>query len=309
MIEEKKLWQAVVAEHKGPFKATKSQKPAPKMRGSTDIRVENSINSTARHTTTTCDLWCPPVYPSRVLRVTTKVSIIVVPRLQVVRNQRTERVLLECASYLGRIFETMSNTEDEENDWFGQSLRDFDLYGWKADPRISYDDNVMDLVMLLTRSSKCKQGSMACILMRPRLSSENYEESLSKSIRDSIISVATNRALFNAKSSDVHAEICALGSAARTGSTTDGCTAYITMPPCRVCLGALVAAGVKRIASRMKCRHTFMAAAEKLGVEFVVLGGIQEQTARINTLIHGNPNGKKRDAPRTEEDNGAKKQK
>jgi dCMP deaminase len=42
----------------------------------------------------------------------------------------------------------------------------------------------------------------------------------------------------------VHAEKNALFNAAKNGSTTEGCTAYITWPPCCQCASALIQAGV-----------------------------------------------------------------
>eukprot|EP00980_Cylindrotheca_fusiformis_P000170 scaffold26_cov117-Cylindrotheca_fusiformis.AAC.11 len=89
-------------------------------------------------------------------------------------------------------------------------LQDFELYGWKPDEALSLDENAMDLVMLVTRTSHCKQGSMACILL-------NTED-------ESIVSVATNRALFTENDSDVHAEIAALGAACQSGRKTANAT-------------------------------------------------------------------------------------
>ena len=42
----------------------------------------------------------------------------------------------------------------------------------------------------------------------------------------------------------VHAEKNALFNAAKNGSTTEGCTAYITWPPCSQCAAALIQAGI-----------------------------------------------------------------
>jgi dCMP deaminase len=45
----------------------------------------------------------------------------------------------------------------------------------------------------------------------------------------------------------VHAEKNALFNAAKNGSTTEGCTAYVTWPPCSQCAAALIQAGVIRV--------------------------------------------------------------
>ena len=150
----------------------------------------------------------------------------------------------------------------------------------------------MDLVMLVTRSSQLKQGSMACILTNP--TSVDDHGDLSQQIRQSVVSVSTNQPLFKVKSSDVHAEIGALGSASRRGISTEGCSAYITMPPCRNCLGALAAAGISRIVTRVPCKDPVKRAAQSQDIELVSLGRLEERTARINSLIHGHPDGKRR---------------
>jgi dCMP deaminase len=45
----------------------------------------------------------------------------------------------------------------------------------------------------------------------------------------------------------VHAEKNALFNAAKNGSYTEGCTAYVTWPPCSQCAAALIQAGVVRV--------------------------------------------------------------
>ena len=45
----------------------------------------------------------------------------------------------------------------------------------------------------------------------------------------------------------VHAEKNALFNAAKNGSTTEGCTAYVTWPPCTQCASALIQAGITLI--------------------------------------------------------------
>lgn len=45
----------------------------------------------------------------------------------------------------------------------------------------------------------------------------------------------------------VHAEANAILNAARNGSNTRGCTAYVTFPPCSQCASALIQAGIARV--------------------------------------------------------------
>jgi deoxycytidylate deaminase len=174
-----------------------------------------------------------------------------------------------------------------------KSLSDFDVFNWKADPSVSYDENVMDLVLLLTRNSGCSQGHMACILVNTP-TEVPLQEDLSKAIDESIISAEINRSLYKPKSSDIHAEIAALGRASRLGKKTEGCTAFITMPPCKTCFGALVASGVKRIVTRIRCLPPVSDTALSQGIQLTLLPDEDARSARINTLIYGHPEGRKR---------------
>lgn len=121
-------------------------------------------------------------------------------------------------------------------------LEPFETFGWKPVKSLSDDENMLDLLLIVTRSSKLKQGSMACLLVRPK---RNDDESLLSRIQ----SVANNQELYKRRSSDIHAEVAAIGDAARYGRPTHQCTAYITMPPCRNCFAALYSAGISRIVS------------------------------------------------------------
>jgi deoxycytidylate deaminase len=180
-------------------------------------------------------------------------------------------------------------------------LDGFELFGWNPDPKLSEDENYMDMVMLITRSSHCKQGSMACVLI------QSEDDSSSKGINESIISVATNGPLFSENDSDVHAEIAALGGASRRGTKTENATAYITMPPCKRCFAALVVSGIRRIVTRLTPPKLIEEAAKRHNIEVVALGRIQEQTARVNTLIYGDPNGKKKRGPHDEQNYSQKR--
>jgi deoxycytidylate deaminase len=177
-------------------------------------------------------------------------------------------------------------------------LSSFPTYGWRPDPSLSDDVNFMDLVLIITRTSQLLQGSMACILVRHKTTSTPVDEStttttatsadqLNMRLEDAILSIATNQWFYKENESDIHAEIVALGQAARAGRSTDRCTAYITMPPCKRCLAALYTAGITRIVSRYPTPQNFRHAAETRGVEFVDLPihVQQEQRARIDALI------------------------
>jgi deoxycytidylate deaminase len=130
----------------------------------------------------------------------------------------------------------------------GSLLDAYNMYGFEPDPLLPDDENLMRATLLVTRNSICMSGYMGCILVNPKnLAGNNCS---SKTLTESIVGVATNRPLYTNLESDVHAEIGALGQAARLGNATEGCTAYITMPPCKTCFGALQAAGIRRIVTR-----------------------------------------------------------
>jgi tRNA(Arg) A34 adenosine deaminase TadA len=103
-----------------------------------------------------------------------------------------------------------------------------------------------------------------------------------------IIGAATNRPLYSERDSDVHAEIGAIGDAARRGHSTEGSTAYIAMPPCKNCFAALLSAGIRRIVSPRQPNKTVAAAAVAEGVEMVTVDtNVSDRIrARIDALIH-----------------------
>lgn len=169
------------------------------------------------------------------------------------------------------------------------SLNGYELHGWQPDKSLSTDENFMDLCMIITRSSKLKQGSMACILVN-----EIDDQIPKKDSCDAIISVANNMPLFSENDSDVHAEIAALGQACRSGIRTQNATAYITMPPCKRCFAALTVAGIRRIVTRYDPPKKIQETAAKNNIQFSKISNHTEQMARINTLINGESSEKKR---------------
>ena len=194
-------------------------------------------------------------------------------------------------------------------------LATFQLYGWKPVPNLSIDDNFLDLLVLVTRNSVCHAaGHMGCIIARPLATDEcnsDMPEAGDKrkhendngaatattttgqvppssqlllseldggeaSFLDSIVSVANNQPLYQANSSDVHAEVTAISQCAKTGTKTMGSTAYITMPPCKNCLGALVTAGIHRIVS-LRASPAYL---EEVGQKHnIQVTGIKENTS------------------------------
>ena len=203
----------------------------------------------------------------------------------------------------------------------------YDMHGWEPDPNRATDENFMEMVMLLTRNSVCRQGHMACVLAHPPTTPPTATETTTiKDILDSIVSVAVNSHVYKEGDSDNHAEINALAAAARGVApirnsrrndddnknndndnknndndnknmaatmrartlTTLGCTAYITMPPCKRCFGALWAAGIQRIVTSRPILDPIAGAARRYGIQTVVMDSAP-LTERISRFFAQDP--------------------
>jgi deoxycytidylate deaminase len=192
--------------------------------------------------------------------------------------------------------------DDDDDDAVEQSsnpnaLSQFDLKGWRPDASFSDDENYMDIVLLITRNSKGEkklQGHLGALIVRPSTES-NLDENVDMKQQNSyetqlynrILGAATNSPIYSEEStSDLHAEIDALGQACRACQSTVGCTAYITIPPCKNCFAALVTFGIKRIVSRRLPPTKIQETALKFQMELV--GTSREinrrQMERINML-------------------------
>lgn len=153
---------------------------------------------------------------------------------------------------------------------------EFNAFGWKYRDDLKEDENYMDLATLIARNSKCNGGHMGCILVR----------------ESKPLCMAINTPLFSAHSSDVHAEINAIGKCARRGISTLGAVAYITMPPCKNCFMALQAAGVQRVVSRLDQANERVAAASlQLGITHHTVPDCDESEARRAALVAENSGG------------------
>lgn len=188
------------------------------------------------------------------------------------------------------------------------ALEPFDLYGWRPCPALSDDENYLDIVLLLTRSSTCKtSGRVACILvdttLTPRPSANDASNSetnqtesvdeLERRLLSCIIGAATNAPLFAPTDSDIHAEISCLGQACNCKHAVRGCTVYITIHPCKRCFAALVAFGVGRIVSRQMPPKQIVDCAHRNGIVVAELTKEmnRSQMKRINELVSPARNG------------------
>ena len=181
---------------------------------------------------------------------------------------------------------------------------EFPLYGWKPDPNVSDDENYLDVVMLITRSVQGdgQQGHMGALIVRPKPSDatetsavssiSSSQSSFEQEFYDNILGAATNTPLFGGKdvTSDIHAEINALGQACKASQSTEGCTAYITIHPCKRCFAALVTFGIKRIVCRREIIPLICKTAAEQGIQVCHLTHEEQnlQMKRLNLLLNAN---------------------
>ena len=135
---------------------------------------------------------------------------------------------------------------------------------------------------------------MGSLIVRPSspLTDNDSAHTHAHRIFSNILGAATNVALFGTKevTSDIHAEISALGQACQASHSTTGCTAYITIPPCKRCFAALVAFGIRRIVTRQESPPEIRETAVQYGMEVLSLTREQNrgQMQRINQLVNYN---------------------
>jgi tRNA(Arg) A34 adenosine deaminase TadA len=148
---------------------------------------------------------------------------------------------------------TSDDTDHNHNDhpYVSDNIfKQYQTYGWKPCHSLTDHENYMDLVLLITRSSQLKQGSMACILVRPpqveaerqqscHMANENHhhndsvviennkrtkinhDDNLLHTLTDRIITIATNQSFYKEKESDIHAEIVAICQVSNRSSMTN----------------------------------------------------------------------------------------
>eukprot|EP00548_Thalassiothrix_antarctica_P011364 CAMPEP_0194155308 /NCGR_PEP_ID=MMETSP0152-20130528/63983_1 /TAXON_ID=1049557 /ORGANISM="Thalassiothrix antarctica, Strain L6-D1" /LENGTH=166 /DNA_ID=CAMNT_0038862055 /DNA_START=92 /DNA_END=592 /DNA_ORIENTATION=- len=121
---------------------------------------------------------------------------------------------------------------------------------------------------------------MACALIRPP-KNKNQEDS---ELLERIISVTNNTAVYKERDSDNHAEINAIGEAAKYGRPTLDATAVITMPPCKRCFGALLSSGISQIVTTKPLFEPLCTVAERKGVKTFVMD-LNAATERISHFI------------------------
>lgn len=174
----------------------------------------------------------------------------------------------------------MSNVEDEP---ISTLLKPLPLPPYEFDATLSEDENFLTWVSILARHSSSKKGHMGCILARPPKQGNptvaNGSEDCLPPVHERIIHHSNNTPLLYARFAkgvpEVHAEALAISRCARLGIPIEGCTVYISFPPCNDCMKLLLSAGVKRcvfkkaILNQTSQGEAALVAAEVEGMELV----------------------------------------
>jgi tRNA(Arg) A34 adenosine deaminase TadA len=104
------------------------------------------------------------------------------------------------------------------------------------------------------------------------------------------VGAATNTPLFDGMdvTSEIHAEINALALVCRSSQSTEGCTAYIPIHPCKQCFAALETFGTRRIVCRRESTLLICQTAAARNIEVSHLSYQQQrcQMKRIYQLVN-----------------------
>lgn len=118
---------------------------------------------------------------------------------------------------------TTGNTSTQLTKWDSRFIRIAqEVQSWSKDP-----------------STKC-----GCVLVKERRIIATGYNGLPASLSDSLDRYQNREFKLAAI---IHAEKNALFNAAKNGTTVEGCSAYITWPPCSQCSSALIQAGITRV--------------------------------------------------------------
>lgn len=106
---------------------------------------------------------------------------------------------------------------------------------------LSFNQYFMKIAKVTSERSPCKRLNVGCVLVKNnRIVSQGYNGFLEGCPHVSIVRDNHEQAI-------VHAEQNAIAYCARNGTSSDGCTAYITHYPCIICCRILLASGIKKI--------------------------------------------------------------
>lgn len=150
------------------------------------------------------------------------------------------------------------------------------LPSYTFDATLSEDENFLTWASILARHSTSRKGNMGTIFVRAPTSGNPRQPGLcTPPAPERVILYANNVPTLYMPAQkavpEVHAEALAISRAARRGIALEGCTVYVTFPPCVECAKLLLAVGVKRCIFKRSLLPTyaegFLAAAHVAGIE------------------------------------------
>lgn len=121
--------------------------------------------------------------------------------------------------------------------------------------RPSFDSIWMQMAQLVAQRSTCNRAQVGCVLVSDRniVLSTGYGGSPRGAPHCTDVGCLM---IDGGCKRTIHAEINAICHAANNGAGLDGCTAFVTLSPCRACTYALIQVGCKRIVYLDKYRIT-----------------------------------------------------
>ena len=152
---------------------------------------------------------------------------------------------------------------------------------YEGTPGLSEDENMLVWVSILARHSSSRKGHMGTIFVRPPQvgDASDAASQCEPPLSTRVAAYANNTPLLHGKNPkaipEIHAEALAISRSAARGVPLQGCTVYISFPPCNECFKLLIAAGIKRCVFKKGIPvgdgHTdaVMVAAEVHGIEMV----------------------------------------
>jgi dCMP deaminase len=106
---------------------------------------------------------------------------------------------------------------------------------------LEWDEYFFCLCLLISSRSRCNRLHVGCVIVKDRrVLATGYNGFLAGAPHQSIIQN-------NHEQATVHAEANAICHAAKTGSSLEGATAYVTHYPCLNCCKSLISSGIKNI--------------------------------------------------------------
>lgn len=128
--------------------------------------------------------------------------------------------------------------------------------------RPSWHEYFISIASLVATRSTCITAQVGCVLVRDnRILSTGYNGVPSGEVHctdQGFCRAGVERCGNGRGSRAIHAEINAIGQAARHGISTEGAIAYTTLAPCKKCAECLLASGIAQVYYRVSNTEGFI---------------------------------------------------